>query len=150
MSEPATIDLQAELPRFAGQVSRILTDAVDAYMALAGDLLSLVDAPPQGEELQAQLKGMRVLGRELGTLLAETNRLIDELAQKAPTGIDPAHDPRLVQPILRGIGESMVLLLTVRELADLATLPLIDPALLERGLAHPPIVEWRQANPPRD
>jgi len=147
MAADTTIDLQAELPRFAGQVSRVLDDAISAYMTLAGDLLALVDQPPQGEALQAQLKGLRVLGREMGTLLAETNRLIDELAVHTNGAIDQVHDPRPIQPILRGIGESMVLLLTVRELADLATLPLMDPALLERGLQHAGVVAWRQANP---
>lgn len=143
----STIDLQAELPRFATQVARVLDDAVTAYTTLASDLLALVDAPPQGEELQAQLKGLRVLGREMGTLLAETNRLIDELAVHTGGAIDGAHDPRVVQPILRGIGESMILLITVRELPDLATLPLIDPAVLERGLAHAGVATWRAAHP---
>lgn len=125
---------------FTGRTAALLVEAADVYLAFADELPRLLDAEADGDEEKA-FALLRRLSLELATSLAAANRVIDE-NRLSSFSYPEGQDPRQVQPLLRALGESLVLLASARSRDDLATRPLIEPAKLRRAIEQHQVRNW--------
>lgn len=125
---------------FIARTADLLAEAADVYLAFADELPRLLAADADADEEKA-FSLLRRLSLELATSLAASNRLIDENRLNGLSYPD-GHDPRAIQPLLRALGESFVLLASARTRDDLSTRPLIDPAKLRRALEQHQVRNW--------
>jgi len=126
--------------------ARITQAGAGAYLAACEELVFLRTQRPadHGERLSQ----LRALGAETGAVIAEANLLVEESGRQI-AGVWPADaDPRTIQPLLRALGDSLVLLLAVRDLDDIDRLPFADPNLILRALESPQVTHYLATHDP--
>lgn len=125
---------------FTARTAALLVEAADVYLAFADELPRLLEAESDGDEEKA-FSLLRRLSLELATSLAAANRVIDDSRISGISYVD-GQDPRPVQPLLRALGESFVLLASARSRDDLSTRPLIAPTKLRRAIEQHQVRNW--------
>lgn len=131
----------SDTPEFSRQIGELLSEASAIYVDLLGDLGAFVTEESPADE-QETIKVIRRIGLEMAGKIAHINRLVDDGRINGTLRVDPEHDPRTVQPLLRLLGDSFVLLAIADSREALAELPLLAPKALRRAVWREPIYSW--------
>lgn len=138
----------AVLTRLNNDCARMCDSALDAYLVACEELVTIRDAAKEGPIPPERISTLRALGAEVGSTITELHRLIDEVV-RAEAGVFPeGMDPRTAQPVLRALGDSFVLLLAVREPADIDRLPFADPILISDAMRSPALEPYLSRHSP--
>lgn len=131
----------SETPAFSAEIAELLVQATGIYLDLTADLADFLaaDSPEDEQEI---VKLTRRVGIEMAGQIAHANRMIDEGRIRGSFKVDASYDPRVVQPLLRILGDCFTLLLTAGNRDELRELPLIDPELLRRAVWGEQVYRW--------
>lgn len=125
-------------------VAVLIDDAVAAYQEFAQSAPAIIASSEV--ELDGELFAvLRALGTEIGTTLANANRLIDEIMHSHPD-VPHADNPRYLQQLLRALEDSFVLLISINSRKDLQSRPLLDPRKLTDAMSRPHVQQWLGLN----
>jgi hypothetical protein len=125
-------------------VAVLIDDAVAAYQEFAASAPAIIASSEV--ELDGELFAvLRALGTEIGTTLANVNRLIDEIMLRHPD-VPHADNPRYLQQLLRALEDSFVLLISINSRGDLQSRPLLDPRKLADAMDRPHVKQWLGLN----
>jgi hypothetical protein len=128
-------------PDFSRQIGELLAEASSLYVDLLSDLGGFVAEESPSDE-QETIKVIRRIGLEMAGKIAHINRLIDDGRINGTLRVEAEHDPRTVQPLLRLLGDSFVLLATADSRDTLRELPLLAPKALRRAVWREQIRSW--------
>ncbi len=133
--------MDQDIPAISSDVAELLAESSALYLDVINDI-SVFFSEPEGEEDKQVIKVIRRIGLEAAGRIALANRLIDQGRIEGTLKVDPAYDPRVVQPLLRILGDCFTLMAVAATRAQLKEQPLIEGRILKRALWREQIYDW--------
>lgn len=130
-----------QVPSLSRDVAELLVESASLYLDTIGDIATFLADQPAEDDRQV-IHAIRRIGLEASGRLALANRLIDEGRIKGTLQVLPEYDPRVVQPLLRILGDCFALLAVAASREELLAQPLIEAELLKRALWREQIYGW--------
>jgi hypothetical protein len=118
---------------FATQIIRVLEDSLEAYQELEETLPEFLKSLPEEKYDEDILRAFRSVGVMLSRTLATVNRNLDDRRLQGSLGDT---DLIALQPLLRMLGESFLLLGLCRTREEMLLAPLADPDQIRKMAGH--------------
>lgn len=123
---------------YSQRVAIAAREGLGAYLDICAALTEGLGAPARDQ--RTALRELTQTSQELGFTLVALSRTLEELTARG-VQFPATEDPRLVLPLVRTIGESLILM-RGSSLEEIAGRPLADPKALETAAARPAVAAF--------